>query len=90
MCSGEHYTCLHGGQQNGGLCVHMHCHPLMCVCVLSNQHSSNNTAIIITLLVGKYYTTGREIIAKKILKTHRLSGKACEDLDSTIVIVIFY
>ena len=36
------------------------------------------------------YTTGREIIAKKTLITHRLSGKAYEDLDSNIVIVIFY
>ena len=36
------------------------------------------------------YTTGREIIAKKFLKTHRLSGKAYKDLDSTVVIVIFY
>jgi len=37
-----------------------------------------------------FYTTGREIIAKKKLKTHRLSGKPYKDLDSTIVIIIFY
>jgi len=41
----------------------------------------------VTLL---HYTTGREIIAKNKLKTHRLSGKAYEYFDSTVVIVIFY
>ena len=49
---------------------------------LNSQHCLPN--------ILHYYTTGREIIAKKVLKTHRLSGKAYKDLDSTIVIVIFY
>ena len=37
-----------------------------------------------------HYTTGREIIAKIKLKTHRHPGETYEDLESSVVIVIFY
>jgi len=36
-----------------------------------------------------HYTTGREIIENKYLKTPRHSGETYKDLDSIVVILIF-